>query len=344
MTRYIVDFEVKSDLLLLADGSKLKWHHPEGSFEVHLSNAKLGDGELEQFLSVQVIVQADEIRAAEELATDRLLIFLDAMSFVTNTRFHRRRTIRVIDWSPGLAMREFLQFTRAPSHQLFGLDESLLDTVSLVLPKIEHGPLRRAFRWFRHGTRESIPEEQFQYFWFAIELVAQVGKTAARVADECPHCHGPLYCNACDKTPTHRQYPKQAIRELVRKVIRDEPDAAIEYLEEVRNTLLHGDEVDEIVKKTGKPLTEAVDLAGRVAWASILNSMPLQGSGTVKFLTVNTHINREMTMTLLGKIGSPANADCPDIEAISMPEMSFQLGPIASAAEAEPRPATELGP
>ena len=96
MTRYIVDFEVCSALLLRDDGSKLKWHHPDGSFEVHLSNTKLDPEKLEQFLSVQVIIHADEIRAAEKLAVDRLLTFLERAG--RGTSYHGQELSPEITW------------------------------------------------------------------------------------------------------------------------------------------------------------------------------------------------------------------------------------------------------
>src|SRR5207249_2591400 len=108
------------------------------------------------------------------------------------------------------------------------------------------------------------------------ELAAQINKDTTKVPDQCAHCSGPLFCQSCQKITTHRPYPKQAIRALIRKVVNGEPDPAFDYLDDVRNMLLHGEEKDEIEKKTKKPMTDAVDLAGRIAWVAILRAIDLR--------------------------------------------------------------------
>lgn len=337
MTRYIADFDVEAELLVLNDESRLHWSHPDGSTQLQIKNRPLIAPAVEQLLGIQVILEAPDLKEAEEQGRDRLLLFLDAMSVTTNTRFRLRRLVRVLDWTPGLTMRDFRLHTPGPPHQLFGLDDDLLRTVSRIAA-VQEGPLARALNCFRRGNMGDMIEEQFQYFWYAIEIVAELVKKTDRVPDSCPRCDGPLFCPACNEVPMHRPFAKQAILALIRAVVDIDPDATFRMLADARNLLLHGESVETIEHKLGKPFADIVDSTARIAWIAIVNSLRLEPGEPLKVLDVNRHTRMEATLVLVGSIGSPPLEGCPDIDAVTMPLAKFEMGPVPRHRLVQPPP------
>ncbi|MGO7785661.1 methylamine utilization protein MauJ, partial [Rhizobium ruizarguesonis] len=67
--------------------------------------------------------------------------------------------------------------------------------------------MRRALRWYRLGIHAYSPDDQFTYFWFALEIVAEFQKPTSKVHDKFPHCQSALYCEKCEKPgqPRSRQ-------------------------------------------------------------------------------------------------------------------------------------------
>ena len=50
------------------------------------------------------------------------------------------------------------------------------------------------------------------------------------MADKCPQCKSPLYCESCETHPTHRPYAKQAIRALIQAVAKTCNDETIKEI------------------------------------------------------------------------------------------------------------------
>jgi hypothetical protein len=105
-------------------------------------------------------------------------------------------------------------------------------------------------------------DDQFTYFWFVIEILAQVAKEPARVPDKCPHCRAPLYCPDCKSTPVHKPYAKQAIEQLFGKYAKRDGDSFYKLASDMRNQLLHGEEIAAIESSLGIDFAERVNKIG----------------------------------------------------------------------------------
>ena len=175
-------------------------------------------------------------------------------------------------------------------------------------------------------------EEQFQYFWFAVENIAEMTKSVEKVPDQCPKCSAPLFCTACNEVPLHRPYAKQAIMALIKSVVTDAPEAAYARLSKVRHMLLHGDTKEAIEVDIEGTLAEHVDLVARVAFAAIVNALKIQGKGQpLRFLEPSEYANKTATMVVRGRIGSPPSPAI-DIDDVGMPQATFEAGPIRDQA------------
>jgi hypothetical protein len=184
------------------------------------------------------------------------------------------------------------------------------------------GPrLRRALKWFANGVRSLFPDDQFAYFWFVIELVAQHIKEPSPVADKCPSCRTPLYCPTCSATPLHRPYPKQAIEQLFHKYINDEPATFYALASEARNLLLHGDEVSTIETRCKIDFSRLVNDLGRLAYIAIVNQfVPVLRVKKLVLLQAShfVHMNMSgvahMQIGYLGDLENPNPAQFPKVE------------------------------
>lgn len=179
-----------------------------------------------------------------------------------------------------------------------------------------------AMRWFRLGVSESNHEQQFNYFWFALEIVAQALKTTEKRNSQCPRCHGRLYCEACKTHPTHRPYPGEAIRDLVGRVDPAHGSDVFETLQKVRHTLLHGNRIESIVAELPCNPQQAVDTLARVTWWAIWlmfdkpdpakdRDLALGYSDTVVRASLIASIHMETTLLPGADIDHPRLEDFP---------------------------------
>jgi hypothetical protein len=105
MKPWMADYVVESELILIPDEKRLEIKHPEGLYTLHLRPpAKDTDGP--HFLSCQIFVNAPDIAAAEQLTDERLRHALHLVSFVTCCSIRVSRRVVLIDWTPGVLMRE----------------------------------------------------------------------------------------------------------------------------------------------------------------------------------------------------------------------------------------------
>src|SRR5713101_6896247 len=117
MTRWRVDFRVKSDLALDKNEKKLFFASPDSCFEIHLFT-KRGHGihaADELYISAHVILEDEGPHNASDKAEMYLRQFLDVLSIVTSTAFQIKERILVADWTPGLTKRRFLYFKTFPN-------------------------------------------------------------------------------------------------------------------------------------------------------------------------------------------------------------------------------------
>jgi len=325
--RWLADYRVASELLLVSNEKKIRYSHPDGLYEVDLSNAPAGSRDDEN-LSVQIILSAPNKETAAELNEDHLREFLRLLAFITSTGFKITRKICLIDWTPGIFQREALQYSNhlveAPNE---ALSSQLLDTAKMLHQWGVSPTLATALRWYSAGVNSKTMEDQFQLFWFVIELIAVSKKEPELVADKCQKCREELYCEACNEISKHRPFEKQAIKILLNKS--GLPQQLIDDLFYVRNNLMHGEPREKIEAKvkSREPSFEfhqIVDWIGKVAWTVILNAfVKPPGEHQPLFLQVSTYVNWKRSVTahiIIGVGGDPNN---PKIEGLHLPTISL---------------------
>jgi len=326
MTKWIADYEVESHLSLVKNDLKLKYKDPNDLYEVHVKNLNVKPPVEKPLLSVQIIIECDAIDSVAEKSKEYLKLFLNVLSFVTNTKFSIHCLDQIIDWTSGLDMRDCHQFLTSPDPgiPMPVLDDGILKSVNILMRRDIPNDLRRALRWFSRGVGADYLDEQFQYFWFSLETLSEQDKSPTKVADQCPKCNGPLYCKTCKETPMHRPYPKQAIEQLIKKVVRGDPEKLYNMLTEVRHALLHGDDTDEIEKSLPVDMSQLVDNLGQTVWAALINSFKVPpGTSSLMFLKTNTYSHRKLvTKTVMG-VGSGSNKDKPQIEEV--PKLKVEM-------------------
>lgn len=326
MARWMADFEVEGYVCVRDNNAKLHYVHAQPPFEVHIRNLKTDPGADPPLLSVQVIADADSARSAAEHAKTYLKLFIDTLVFVTNSKYAIRALLQVADWSPGLKERDCVQYQRFPAHDqpVPGLDQPLLETVAALHSAPVNPKMRRALKWFAHGVSEIYLDDQFQYFWFALEIVAEVTKNPARVPNLCQHCKTPLFCPTCKDTPTHRPFPKQAIQQLISKIVRNEPERAFDIFLKVRNGLLHGEEVVDIEASVGMPMAKIVDNMGHIAWTALLNAFtPSIAGKNVNFLKTKIYTHDTLSVGAVMKVGALGDPNDPQVDQLPKVQISM---------------------
>jgi hypothetical protein len=328
MKRWIADYRVDSEIILLPKDKKLIYTHPENLFEIHISNTQKSDNE-DEVLSFQIIVSALDIQSAEKIVESNFEKFLHLLSFITNTKYKIIRQLHITDWSPGISERESLMYTKKAKDKKAAeaLSLPLLDTAKTLHTWGTTPALERALRWFASGVKSNILEDQFQFFWFVVELIAGSTKTTEVVTDKCQKCSGDLRCTSCNEISTHRPFPKQKIQTLLQKIKID--SSLIDNLFLARNSLMHGETRETIEKEIQKKdsdfrFHQIVDQIGKAAWLSILISFD-RTKGPEQpgmFLQTSTYVDWSISAKAHMIIGVAGDANNPQIEDIRLPQMS----------------------
>jgi hypothetical protein len=195
-------------------------------------------------------------------------------------------------------MRECLVWADSVGHEdpIPILDGNIVSSIERLLQFDPPPAVGRALRWYRIGIHDRVPEDQFQYFWFALEILAEYQKVPGKVTDRCPKCKASLYCETCKTHPTHRPYAKQAIRALIHAVEKDCDEKTIEALEKTRNWLMHGATLKEIGSELPKSDEDIVDVLGKILFKALLHQFPSKLiEERIHFGSPNTYVHRTMT-------------------------------------------------
>jgi hypothetical protein len=272
----VANYEVQTDASVFEDGRWLTFEHPKGVFKVRLRNIVRQDYSTPFLLSLYLTFEAPDLDAAPDLADERLAECLNFLALATGCTYVRHRIRQIVDCTPGLKMRSCLMWGDSIEHENPHpiIDERITASLGRLLTYDPPPVLRRAMRWYRIGINAENPDDQFQYFWFALELIAIARKSTDKVNDKCPHCQSALYCEKCEIHPMHRPYEKQAIRTLMQSVDKTCDDAIADRLEKARNTLMHGGTLREIQEHLPKPHEEIVDVLGRIVFKVLINEFP----------------------------------------------------------------------
>jgi hypothetical protein len=325
--KWLADYFLESGVKLVGE-KKVQYVHPNELYELHLSNVAAGD-EPNATMRAQIYLFAPDIKAAEAATEFHLTRFLHVLSFVASTRFRALRRTVLIDWSPGLETRDALVYSppHTETETLEALKPELLNTVRLLHSWGAKPYLDRALRWYSSGVRSDIMEDQFQYFWYVIELIANAAEDRQFVTDKCQKCRGDLICSACGNRSTHRPFPRQVIEALLARL--SVPEQISTDLFFTRNTLLHGDDREAVEQHICKREPEfsfahIVDVAGEIAWAALLNSFGRPaGVHNPLFLKPETYVDYRMSVRVVAKMGVPGDANDPQFENLILPAVTI---------------------
>jgi len=271
--RFIADFYLESDLCLGEGAGPLTYADPAGRYSLAISNAAGDKRPARAVLCAQLVFEAKELRPAAEAAP---LLMADALNFLVLSTNHMFRTLmlrRVVDWTPGTVNRRALIFAEVDEREeaIPIMVQPLVDS-AMALAAVATNPAQHAaMRWYRLGVQAGHPDEQFSYFWFALEIAAEAMKGSEKVAHRCPHCKGDLFCPMCSKTPMHRRYPGEAIGQVIERVLpkRDEAREVHDTLSKVRHTLMHGGRIGDAVINLPCDEAQAVNTLASITWHAI---------------------------------------------------------------------------
>lgn len=238
----VAKFEVLSNISVVDDDRWLNFEHPGRLQRARVRNITRVDFSTPFVLEVHVYFDAEGLDDVIETAEDMLAEFLNILALATEGRFKRHRRKVVVQVGAHDYMRDCLFSTDEMENE--DPEPLLQANVSQLVCRIGQTNVgvktKRALRWLRLGINSRVGDDQFQSFWFALELLAGSKKSTEKVHDACPQCTQPLYCEHCQTNPVHRPYPKQAIKALIQTAMPDCDDKQIDILVGARNALAHG--------------------------------------------------------------------------------------------------------
>lgn len=331
MKQWMADFEVISHVSIVDDNQRLKFKHPNNEYEIHLKNLDARPAQDNPTLSVQILFYYDDEEKLVSVARSKLNSFLMILSLVTSSKIVIRGLKRIIDCTEGLEQQKCYQYLRTadPNIPFKYLNEDVLNTTGALLTNSHEDELWEALKWYTFGIAASYTDEQFQYFWLALEILAERSKTTEAVSDRCSKCRTPLYCPECKKESTHKPYAKQAIEQLVdRRHSGRGHEKIFPMLNDFRNALFHGGSVEACEKKHKIGLCEATDVIGKIAFCEILSTMKLPPeTSKLAIVESKTYAHQELICKANMVIGnSKPNGLKPEIEDFSSVDVSIQIG------------------
>jgi hypothetical protein len=315
----LADFEVDSDLCFAEDAEPLSLNGPDNSFTLTLSNAANEKTKPGYILSAQLIFEVTALNLdSRDAAYDKFAEILNFLTYTTSRKFFATRLCRVIDWTPGLTIREAIIYAEIPVWDSAepALNESYLKTAIKLLAAASGEEQRQAIRWYRVAIQERNQDQQFSLLWFALEIVAEATKEPVKVTSKCPVCREALFCGKCNKHPVHRPYPAEAIRILIQRVHPNDAATLFETLQQIRHTLMHGGRISSLESELPCTPAQAIRKLGWITWNAIfLMFKPLEFSdenekihfGQVDDLTHRTLVGEAHVRTMLLEGGDPNN-------------------------------------
>jgi hypothetical protein len=328
MKVWLADYRVESNLRLAKALPELHFEHPQGEYKITISNVTDTEPQLDEDLALQIILQAETISIAERLAFDSARRFLRLLSFVSGSGFKIVRKRFLMDWTPGIEHREQFAYGRDDHRDLpEAITPELLQSVRELQISPNSIALDRALRWYSAGVSSTLMEDQFQYFWFVLELIAETTNDKSAVADKCQRCRSDLVCPSCEEVSTHRPFPRQLIEALLTR-LKIAPQMQKDLFG-IRNGLMHGRSREQIElsireREPDFEFAEAVDFAGRTAFMAIFNAFGIKQSqlDRLVFASPDSFVSRKMVMKahlVVGMLGDPAE---PRLENVVLPKIT----------------------
>ena len=270
--RCVAQFDLTADISASDDAMNQPIEHPNGEFKFIIRRKTVNEDSGTVTLHCNMEFDATKIDQAQDTFMGYLVRVLNVVVLVTHSSVRFHRVHKIFDLSPGKTMRQGFMYVYDPPEPvpMPFLSPLVLDTAALLLNADIEEKASSALRWFRLGVAAENPEDQFQHFWFALELLATHEKPSEEVHDSCSKCHEALYCKTCEEYPKHKPYPKQAIAYLCNKLAPEIPDF-FPLAEKARNMMMHGSSKEKIEKKIRQPIDQIIDPMGRIVWLGLLN-------------------------------------------------------------------------
>lgn len=347
--RCIADYYLESDLSLPENAQPLGYEDPYGRYALTLKNATGEKRPARAVLSAEMLLEADDLRAAAEAAP---LLMADALNFLVLATNHMFRVLllrRVVDWTPGIVNRQALVFAEVDERDeaVPILEQALVDS-AVALSSVSADPAQHAaLRWYRLGVQAGHPDEQFSYFWFALEIAAEAMKGPEKVAHHCPHCQGDLYCPTCEKTPVHRRYAGEAIAQMIDRVL-PKPEAASEVhgtLSKVRHALMHGGRIEDAVTNLPCDEAQAVNTLATVTWHAIgtmSDGKAATRAEPIQLIPPQNMLRRRLVASAEVQTSMAGDPNAPSLDAFPNLDVSLTVKPFIHRAQ-PPTPGAPTG-
>jgi hypothetical protein len=267
------DFHVATDLVLPVKAPDVTLRGPN-NLTCKLHNGAVDkDGHVSELIAV-VVAEVTSMDRAENELRGLLASQLDLFAFVVQSRFQILSPIRAIEWEPRLKKRHGRIFHEQdpyypPAPDLapeFGTSINQLNDATLP------DYVRAALKLFRYGLLGRYPEDQFMYFWLAVEILAENSKGAEAIAIPCGKCGRPLVCE-CGAQVVRKPMPKDAINQLISNI--GWPPEFSKPLFDARNALMHGASVETVEKVTGESMAALMDTLGELCSRAIRALLPI---------------------------------------------------------------------
>lgn len=294
--RCVAIYEIGSEVSVVVDDLVLTINDPHGAFKARLKNIPRSEFTTPFLLTLQIYFEAPGLDGAEEVADKIMVDCLNMLAFTTGSGFRKHRIRQIVDAetsskSPMRDVRMWSERVEFDDPQPF-LKQENASSIERLLGHEVPPAIRRALRWYRLGIDAGSLDDQFTYFWFALEIVAEFQKPTEKVHDRCPHCQSPLYCEKCEKHPEHRPYARQAIRALLKAADQECDDATVNLLDKTRNSLMHGSTLREIESNLPDPHEHVVDILGRILWKALIMQFPKEMfDGTLTMGVPSTYVH-----------------------------------------------------
>lgn len=292
---FVANYEVLSDISIFKDDH---WFNLKSlNYNARIRNIPRENYSSPFLLALEIKFNADDLDASVEKADEMMVSCLDILAFTTGARILKHGIKQIVSVDQVKGMNDCLFWTDDINHKdpMPIINSQLISTFNTLLSSSIPPPVRKALHWFRMGIYSKTPDDQFQYFWFALEIIATSEKAKDKVNDLCPQCRGNLFCQHCNKHPTHKPYPKDKIFSLIKLANNSLSDETIKTLGDVRNWLMHGSELSDF-RGVEEPLKQ-VDLLGRTVFAVILMKIPFENENIdLEFGHPNTYLHQKVSM------------------------------------------------
>jgi hypothetical protein len=323
--RLLADYLLDADFCLPENDPPLVVRGPFDTYTLTLSNTDAAHHASTGVLAARLVFDANDLHTARPIADDYIGFCLNALTYITGHAFGYNSLKQIVDWSPGKTMRELIRYVETPMRDLAepALGTEFGPTMEHFLVTQAGEKQQTALRWFRLGLQADKVEDQFTYFWFALEIAAEALKDREKVPSACPHCRGPLYCEACEKHPLHKKYPGQAIKALVDRYADSENPDIFHCLQKIRNTLMHRNRIASVIDSLPCNETDAVNALAHITQEALGEMFTVKNENPPSRLVMarSSDVTRKkIVMSVHASVGmggdpdKPTFSDLPNIE------------------------------